>query len=125
MLPPFKSAIAGPERIGQVQSYWGNEAVPPAVTLTVIERPGCCAGRGSTQSKWPRADLKVVACTHCPAGWQTNGDDGPQPAQLFERACFSNRKHVTLPPARGCFVTRFAEDTRIRCRVGSIMTIPH
>ena len=39
MDPPVKSAIARPDKIGQAQSASGNEAVPPAVTLTVIEPP--------------------------------------------------------------------------------------
>ena len=39
MLPPFRSAMDGPVRIGQVQSYSGNLALPPPITLTVINRP--------------------------------------------------------------------------------------
>ena len=39
MLPPFKSAMADPSKMGQVHSYSGNDAVPPAMTLTEIDFP--------------------------------------------------------------------------------------
>jgi hypothetical protein len=39
MLPPFKSPMAGPSKIGQVQSYSGKDAVPPAMTFTEMNFP--------------------------------------------------------------------------------------
>ena len=39
MLPPFRSAMAGPSKTGQVHSYSGKDAVPPAMTLTEIDFP--------------------------------------------------------------------------------------
>ena len=50
--------MEGPSKIGQVQSYSGNVAVPPPVTLTVMFFPVALQVDAAHSAKRPRQIVK-------------------------------------------------------------------